>query len=416
MLNITPPPKFMKNSDKSDSKSKFDNSIEKYFLVLAEKNLFVISLALISVIGFLIRLSSLDHASGDMNCFLLPWYNYYKESGMEGLKTGIGDYNIFYQFLIALMTKLPFEPIHCFKMLSIIFDFLLALFSFKTAKLITNDSLKAFFAYSAVFLSLPVFLNSSVWGQCDVIYVFFIIASLSFLFEEKYVKAFIFLGAAFAFKLQSFFTMPFYLFVYFYKKRFSAAYFLIIPVVMLISAIPGAVFGRNIFDVFTIYVNQTDSSHYMSMNYPNIWNLLDSTHFAGASFESLHSCAIYITLAVIALFFIYITINRISPDFKNMLYILFITSFTCVFFLPQMHDRYGYLAEVLAILLACVDKKMILPAVLINLAACVAYGKYLYGGESSDLIFSLMCYINLFAYFLSFKTILSEIIPKKEEP
>lgn len=62
-------------------------------------------------------------------------------------------------------------------------------------------------------------LNLSVWGQCDSIYVTFVIWTIYFLYKEKYRKAFIFLGIAFAFKLQAVFIMPIVFYMYFTKKN-----------------------------------------------------------------------------------------------------------------------------------------------------------------------------------------------------
>ena len=62
-----------------------------------------------------------------------------------------------------------------------------------------------------------------------------------------------------------------------------------------------------------------------------------------------------------------------------MLYCAFILAYTCVFFLPKMHERYGYLYEILAILIAFVDRKTIIPCVVLNMVSLITYSLYLYG-------------------------------------
>ena len=44
--------------------------------------------------------------------------------------------------------------------------------------------------YGIVLMLPTVILNSSCWGQSDAIYAAFILFSIAFLLEEKYVKAF----------------------------------------------------------------------------------------------------------------------------------------------------------------------------------------------------------------------------------
>lgn len=179
---------------------------------------------------------------------------------------------------------------------------------------------------------------------------------------------------------------------------------------MLVSTIPAAFFGRNIFDVFSIYFEQVGQYKLMSLNYPNIWYILDPS--GTNSYESLKSASIYLAIAIILVIFIYLIKNKINLTLDKIVYILFISSYTCVLFLPEMHERYGYLPEVFSILSAVLNKKMILPAILINSVGFAAYGKYLYG---SDIDITLLSLLNVFAYIYALKILIPEIILKKEE-
>lgn len=124
---------------------------------------------------------------------------------------------------------------------------------------------------------------------------------------------------------------------------------------MLVSAIPAALFGRNIFDVFSIYFEQVGQYKLMSLNYPNIWYILDPS--GTNSYESLKSTSIYLTIAIILVIFIYLIKNKINLTLDKIVYILFISSYACMLFLPEMHERYGYLPEVFSILSAVLNKK-----------------------------------------------------------
>ncbi len=191
---------------------------------------------IISVLGAWIRFQGRTLISGDMSFYLLPWYDQMTEQGFFTLKNQVGEYNILYQELMALMTYIPWKPMYMIKVLSMVFDYLLAFavadFACKI-KREKQDSAIFQAVYAIVLLLPPVVLNSAYWGQCDSIFSFFAVLSLIDLYEEKYNRSFIYLGIAFAFKLQTIFIFPFYVCLYFYKKKFSITKFLLAIFVLL---------------------------------------------------------------------------------------------------------------------------------------------------------------------------------------
>ncbi len=220
---------------------------EKDLLNYIEKHLRIIVFIGITLAGFLIRASLRRFVSGDAACDLLPWYEQIKGAGgFQGVGEQVGTYNMLYQFLIAVMTYLPIKPLYAYKILSCVFDYLLALvaawliYDFSKKESVGSISREEFFSenltlekekwkavivYGLIVLSPIVFINSALWAQCDAIYAFFIFISFLLFCKEKYAKSFIFYGIAVAFKLQAVFLLPFFLFVYFAKKNFSIIYF-----------------------------------------------------------------------------------------------------------------------------------------------------------------------------------------------
>lgn len=140
-----------------------------------------------SAFGLLIRLPLYGVISGDMRDCLLPWFSQISENGaLRGLKQQVGDYNVFYQGLIALLTYLPFDPMALIKSLSVAFDYLLALCVGKFAYDMTDEASGArrsnfAFAYALTLLLPTVFLNSAAWGQCDSIYAAFCVLCIDLL-------------------------------------------------------------------------------------------------------------------------------------------------------------------------------------------------------------------------------------------
>lgn len=354
--------------------------IEKRFLEWVEKYILLFCVIGVTLISMIIRYSFREIISNDAYWCLLPWYDVIKENGgIYALGSQVGDYNMLYQFIIAVFTYLPIEPLSAYKLLSCIFDYLLAaamgyfvyFFSEK------DRILKGTMAYMLVLMSPIVFLNSSYWGQCDAIYTFFCVASLLVFCKEKYPLTFVLYGVAFAFKLQAVFLLPFFLFAYFVKKKFRVLYFGLIPVMMVILSIPGLIMGRSIAEVFTIYLNQTGSYKSITMNYPTFWNLLQSANM-DAFYIYMKKPAIALTVVVIALLMVAWIVKKVPMTTRNMIYMAFLLAYTCVLILPSMHERYGYLYEILAILVAFLQIRTLPCLVGMYLASFAIYGKYLF--------------------------------------
>lgn len=351
----------------------------------------IVALAL-SVMGLIMRLPLKDHISADGYFFLLPWYDRIKESG---LRVQVGDYNFLYQFLIYLMTKLSVEPLYAYKSLSILFDYLMAAGVGLLVWNLSKDRWKSVLAYGIAVLSPIVVLNSAAWGQCDSIFCCFAVFALLALLKEKWGLSMILLGLALSFKLQAIFLLPVFLFVYYQRRKFSLLYFGLIPVTMCLTGLPMAFFGRNLLDMFSIYSSQTGTYPFLSMNYPSIWLFLAQERSA-EQFVLLKVPAMLLTVAILAVLMILWLRKKTKPTGVNLLIMAFLMVFTCVLFLPSMHERYGYLYEILAIALAVLIPQTIpLCAGLVGISLCT-YGSYLFKTETFSLI--TLTVVNLVIY------------------
>lgn len=160
-----------------------------------QKNLIPIMFMVITILALIIRYELRDFASGDYDHFLSSWFNTIQQKGgMVALKENIGDYNIPYLVIMAILTYLPVNSLFSIKAVSIIFDLIGGLAVAKLVTMLTKEKetskLMGLIAY-AIFLFMPtVWLNSAAWAQCDIIYTTFILISLICLFKEKYTSSF----------------------------------------------------------------------------------------------------------------------------------------------------------------------------------------------------------------------------------
>ena len=329
--------------------------------------------------------ASCDGISGDAQSKLICWYEEIRSNGgFRALSAQVGDYNMFYQFILALVTYLPIQPIYAIKLSSIVFDYLLAFAADLFVRELTENREYGRWAFLIVVLSPLVFINSAWWAQCDAMYASLCVLSLVYLVKAKYTTSFLLYGFSFAFKLQGIFLLPLFLFLYVYQKRYSVLNFLLIPFMTAISALPCVIAGRgkkSVIRVITFYFWESGIWRKMYLNYPGFWALMGTN--SEEFFNIFHTAAICLTVALLATFMYYWKKKSVQLTKVNILYMAFLLSYTCVYFLPAMHERYNFIAEILGIVILFIIPKTIVLLIPLNLISIATYGSYLLTGGSS---------------------------------
>ena len=333
-----------------------------------------------AIAGMIARYALRGFISADYSDFLLPWYG---EISENGLGEQVGNYNFVYQFLIWLMTKINLSPLYAYKILSIVFDLLLSVVVARVVFSVTQDKPKLgnvdkwAIAFSLVWLSPIVLLNSACWAQCDAIYVTFIMLATWFLIMEKYTPSFLLLGVSFAFKLQTVFILPLFFYVYFIKREFSILKFLWVLVGFFALSVPLIFWGRSPVEAISVYVGQTGTWPMMSFNYASFWCFLCSDQNAQA-YVYMKYPAVILTAFLLLTTMVWWK-KEGTIDTKGTLMLAFLLAYTCVLFLPSMHERYSYLYEILAIMLVFVAPKTIPLCLGLIAISLNTYGAYLFG-------------------------------------
>ena len=351
---------------------------EKSIIEKLEKHKNFLFFLIISLIGLYIRYTGMRFISTDMDAYLMPWYTAIKErGGISALSLRISNYNVLYETLMALMTYIDLKGMYLIKMLSIAFDYVLAicvgLYTCEIKKE-TIFSLSFNLGYAITLILPTVVYNSAYWGQCDVIYTCFLVLFLLFLYKEKWKSAFIFLGVALAFKFQTIFILPFVIAYYFYKKRFSIFLLLISVSVFWILNSMGMFFGRSPFEPFYIYFGQTNTYPLMYMNMNSFWMI------GGSDYEWLKNMAIGITICLCGIgFYLVITGKKRMETHAQYLNTCCWFLYTCLLFLPAMHERYTYPLDILFVLLCFADRRYYKYATISILLSITTYASYLFG-------------------------------------
>jgi hypothetical protein len=83
---------------------------------------------------------------------------------------------------------------------------------------------------------------------------------------------------------------------------------------------------------------------------------------------------------------------------SNFLLVSIWTVFTCLVFLSSMHERYGYLLDILTIIYAVVTVKRVWLPVLCQLVSLRGYCFYLFSYDVLDIKIVAVIYIAVYAY------------------
>ena len=391
--------------------------IEKNIIGFLEKNITYIFLGAALIISLLVRYFCLPYLSDDMTGYLIPWYDQIGQlGGFKALNVQVGNYNVLYQTIIAMLTYLPGSVVVKYKIVSIFFDYVasVGVFLLIYDKDKKNTKFLALLGAIIAVFSPIVFLNSSAWGQCDSIYTSFVILSLVAYKKDKNALSMIFFGLTFAFKLQAIFFLPFFLFEWFRKKSFSVLNFLLIPLTMIVVCIPAYINGRGFWGFISPYYYQTGSCDKMSFNYQSFWTIISGTSEKRHEYiAAMKVPAVLITFLILFSIMTWLIYRKKELNDRTSLYLAIILAFTCVEFLPGMHERYGYGVEILSIALAFKDKRTIPIAIALNILTVITYGAELFGGAMNITILGIINFAVYLAYLYFFYRNLRGIVPNK---
>jgi len=321
------------------------------------KHLFLITIAAVTLLSIAMRWSCIPFVSEDLRKYLIPWFNELKAGGgLPALGKSIGNYNLAYLTLLALGTYLPLTAITVIKGLSIIFDYAAAgAAGYLLFVLIGPNPRKRLICcelYVLILLSPETILNSAIWGQCDAMYTTFCLLSLAFLIQRKMWLAFSLLGLALAFKLQAIFFLPLFIIVWLTDHTCKLRNFLLMPGVMIMVGLPAICLGHPPQDIFGIYGIQIGWMRAMTAGCPNLYTFAPKIEFGYFA-----PTAILLTLTLLGLAAALVLRTGRRMSVHEILLLAIWCSMVCVYFLPDMHERYLFPTDMLLLVLALYTSK-----------------------------------------------------------
>jgi Gpi18-like mannosyltransferase len=306
-------------------------------------------LAIGIICAIVIRLVCVPNKSVDYKFFLAMWYDFIlAHDGFSALKFSFADYTppYLYWLVIAATWLSGLPKILAIKLFAMMVDFLCGYLTYKIVQLKYPKSKMPIWAFLAVVLSPTVIYNSSLWGQCDVIYTTGLIGCIYFLSIQKQIPALISFGVALSFKLQAMFLSPLLLILLF-KRRISWYYLPLIPFVYLIAMSPAWLAGRPISELVLVYFAQANKYKDLAKNAPNFYQWIPNDYY-----HIVVPTALILTVLGIFLLAYIVCKSKLELTQDRLIYLATISVLAMPYILPKMHERYFYPADILSIIFA----------------------------------------------------------------
>ena len=309
----------------------------------------------------------------DMRLFLFPWYGHILQHGPIGaFAEPFSNYTPPYLYLLAAASLADgaLGPLNVIKLLSLAGTGFLALGVAELLRAAGAEPRRAVL----VFVLPTVVLNAALLGQCDALWAGACAFATAAMIRGRTLASLFWCGVAIAFKAQSAFLAPFIIGALL-GRRAPLWQWAVPPLVYAGAMLPAWMMGWPAADLATVYLRQVEWFDFPgNLSNPWIW----ATRLAPASAQDFYILG-YAAAAAAAVG-IGAMAARAVRDPRRMLATALLCAMALPFLLPKMHERYLFLADVLALALALArrDRASIGILVAVQLTSLTALVAYIY--------------------------------------
>lgn len=337
-------------------------------------------LAIAALSGLALRLALFEHQTLDYTKFLEPWYEFIVQNGrISSFQYDFYNYTPPYLYLLSLSTLLNLQPLFAIKVVSLGFEIVLMVVAYHLIRRLRPQApVAAYWALGVLWFLPTIVLNGSFWGQCDVIHTSLIALSLLFVAGGRSFWACLAYGVALSIKLQSIFLLPLFAMLV-WTRQVSFVHLIAIPTMYLLLILPCVAMGRSVGSLLTIYFRQAGEYGSLTLNAPNVYQWLPDHSWPwlpGAGIVLAGACS-----ALLVLCFIFARCRRVPMQPSQVLNLAALFCVLQPFLLPRMHERYFFVADVLAVIYAFSRRDRWFLPVWIGGASLLSYFPFLFGLE-----------------------------------
>lgn len=347
------------------------------------QRLLLISLLVAVIYGFL-----WPAVTGDMTHYLIPWLDTILTRGQVGaFAEPFSNYTPPYLYLLALVSPLAglFDSISLIKALSVAATLLLVL----AVRHLLNVSGCRRNVEVAIWVALlpSVAVNAAGFGQCDAIWSAACVMAVASAISRKPVAMLLWFGLGIAFKAQAIFLAPF-IAQRLLSERISPILWPLPGLVYIAAMLPAALAGWPASDLITIYLRQAEWNPEFISNAANLWAAVQY----GAPKAGLAWLWLGFAAAAAGSVLFVLAFHRLEGRPTNLVALALLSAMLLPFLLPKMHERFFFLADVLALAYVALLRDRLSWAIflLIEIASATALIGVLYRAPFSPVIGGIM--------------------------
>ena len=345
--------------------------------LLKDKTRRILALTLVPL-AFVLRYCVLPYETLDYQDWIRVWIQALRDAGpWKGLGQEIWscNYNVPYLYFLSLISITNVYDLYLVKVLSIFFDVVLAWGAMKLVGVLTDgDPNRKAIAFMLVLWLPSVFLNGALWGQCDCIYAAFAVLAVYLALDERPGLSVAMAAISVSFKLQGIFLLPVY-FLFLVSGRIKIKHIFIFPAVYIATILPAVFAGRGFWELLTLYVRNTGTiGDGLNYNASSLYSLFDFSSMTNAAAARV---GVVLTFFFCSGIYVWLVMKLKSLNNKTLFGAALLFCLGVPFFLPHMHDRYFFVADILTVVLA-VSSPVFTPAALaVNFGSLLGYHAYL---------------------------------------
>lgn len=320
-----------------------------------------LGLCALCALAMLARVSFIERSSGDYDIYLADWIaKLAAGSFSEGMRANIGEYNVLYQYILFVITRLGVPALYAVKAVSFIGDAFLA---GAAAKLAGRKN--GLLAFGAVLLLPTVVLNGGMFAQCDSLYAACALWGLALALGDRPAASAACFALSLSFKLQSAFILPIVI-VLWAGRKLKLREALIFLLTLLAVMLPALLGGKSLWSIVNVYTAQTGLYTGLNYNAASFFGLMETAGLDVYAYGNFGMALAFGVCAVLVISGVR-RAGRMTEEEHVRLALLMVL--LIVFLLPRMHERYFYMATPLSAALACRrGGRAVIAAVLIELA------------------------------------------------
>lgn len=282
----------------------------------------------------------------------IPWLRHIVNNGIPAaFAAPVGNYNPPFWYLLAGVSPF-YGAIPAATLIKLIsFGGSLALCA--AVYRLLRDRVEQPARWAALALLLPShLLNTALLGSGDTLWAAPAVMALGCALSRRHGPMLVWCAIALSFKFQAILFAPFVVAVLI-RRRVPLHLWTIVPLSYVAMLLPAALLGWPLYDLATVYVGQAGWSARLALNAPNIWFLVQSV--VPDIGTALNGLALAGAVGASACYIAWFSVRM--PNDDGAVPVALLCLLLTAGLLPHMHERYFFLADIVALIAAALSGK-----------------------------------------------------------